>query len=168
MAIRLINDNLERRFKDVLRRDGKDMHVVLTEIINTYIDSADRIYNIAHPVAHPEENINQQQRYLALERICGVARNQNQINHWILKSYFCTEHDGVASLNEMKNYFLKKNRRDFNEGQFKNNFNRMLTDDANGNPHGHYFDVRGIYDDEVVLFGPVRDGILRYRQSFIY
>lgn len=168
MAIRLINDNLERRFKDVLRRDGKDMHVVLTEIINTYIDSADRIYNIAHPVAHPEENINQQQRYLALERICGVARNQNQINHWILKSYFCTEHDGVASLNEMKNYFLKKNRRDFNEEQFKNNFIQMLTDDANGKPHGHYFDVRGIYGDKVELFGPVRDGILRYRHYFIY
>lgn len=168
MAISLINDNLERRFSDVLRRDGKDMHVVLTEIINTYIDSADRIYNIAHPVAHPEENINQQQRYLALERICGVARNQNQINHWILKSYFCTEHDGVASLNEMKNYFLKKNRRDFNEGQFKNNFIQMLTDDANGKPHGHYFDVRGIYGDKVELFGPVRDGILRYRHYFIY
>lgn len=166
MAIRLINDNLERRFKDVLRRDGKDMHVVLTEIINTYIDSADRIYNIAHPVVHPEENINQDQRYLALERICGVARNQNQINHWILKSYFCTEHDGVASLNEMKNYFLKKNRRGFNEGQFQNNFIQMLTDD--GNPHGHYFDVRGIYGDKVELFGPVRDGILRYRHYFIY
>ena len=166
MAIRLINDNLERRFKDVLRRDGKDMHVVLTEIINTYIDSADRIYNIAHPVVHPEENINQDQRYLALERICGVARNQNQINHWILKSYFCTEHDGVASLNEMKNYFLKKNRRGFNEGQFQNNFIQMLTDDVN--PHGHYFDVRGIYGDKVELFGPVRDGILRYRHYFIY
>ena len=166
MAIMLINDNLERRFKDVLRRDGKDMHVVLTEIINTYIDSADRIYNIAHPVVHPEENINQDQRYLALERICGVARSQNQINHWILKSYFCTEHDGVASLNEMKNYFLKKNRRGFNEGQFQNNFIQMLTDD--GNPHGHYFDVRGIYGDKVELFGPVRDGILRYRHYFIY
>lgn len=165
MAIRLINDNLERRFREVLRRDGKDMHVVLTEIINTYIDSADRIYNIAHPVVHPEENINQQQRYLALERICGVARNQNQINHWILKSYFCTEHDGVASLNEMKNYFLK-NRRGFNEGQFQNNFIQMLTDD--GKPHGHYFDVRGIYGDKVELFGPVRDGILRYRHYFIY
>lgn len=162
MAIRLINDNLERRFREVLRRDNKRMHEVLTEIINTYIDSADRIYNIAHP----EENINQQQRYLALERICGVARNQNQINHWILKSYFCTEHDGVASLNEMKNYFLKKNRRGFNEGQFQNNFIQMLTDD--GNPHGHYFDVRGIYGDKVELFGPVRDGILRYRHYFIY
>ncbi len=167
MAISLINDNLERRFSDVLRRDGKDMHVVLTEIINTYIDSADRIYNIAHPVAHPEENINQQQRYLALERICSVATHRHQFNHWILKSYFCTEHDGVASLNEMKDYFLK-NRRDCNERQFHNNFNRMLTDDVNGNPHGHYFDVCGIHDDEVVLFGPVRDGILRYRQSFIY
>lgn len=166
MAIRLINDNLERRFKDVLRRDGKDMHVVLTEIINTYIDSADRIYNIAHPVVHPEENINQDQRYLALDRIRNVARNQNQINHWILKSYFCTEHDGVASLNEMKNYFLKKNRRGFNEGQFQNNFIQMLTDD--GNPHGHYFDVRGTYGDKVELFGPVRDGILRYMHYFIY
>lgn len=166
MAIRLINDNLERRFREVLRRDNKRMHEVLTEIINTYIDSADRIYNIAHPVVHPEENINQDQRYLALERICGVARNQNQINHWILKSYFCTEHDGVASLNEMKNYFLKKNRRGFNEGQFQNNFIQMLTDD--GNPHGHYFDVRGIYGDKVELFGPVRDGILRYRHYFIY
>lgn len=165
MAIRLINDNLERRFKDVLRRDGKDMHVVLTEIINTYIDSADRIYNIAHPVVHPEENINQQQRYLALDRIRNVARNRNQINHWILRSYFCTEHDGVASLNEMKDYFLK-NRRDCTEWQFQNNFNQMLMDD--GNSHGHYFDVRGIYGDKVELFGPVRDGILRYRQSFIY
>lgn len=164
MAIRLINDNLERRFKDVLRRDGKDMHVVLTEIINTYIDSADRIYNIAHPVVHPEENINQQQRYLALDRIRNVARNRNQINHWILRSYFCTEHDGVASLNEMKDYFLK-NRRDCTEWQFQNNFNQMLMDD--GNSHGHYFNVRGIYGDKVELFGPVRDGILRYRQSFI-
>lgn len=165
MAIRLINDNLERRFRDVLRRDGKDMHVVLTEIINTYIDSADRIYHIAHPVAHPEENINQQQRYLALDRIRNVARNRNQINHWILRSYFCTEHDGVASLNEMKDYFLK-NRRDCTEWQFQNNFNQMLMDD--GNSHGHYFNVRGIYGDKVELFGPVRDGILRYRQSFIY
>lgn len=164
MAIRLINDNLERRFKDVLRRDGKDMHVVLTEIINTYIDSADRIYNIAHPVVHPEENINQQQRYLALDRIRNVARNRNQINHWILRSYFCTEHDGVASLNEMKDYFLK-NRRDCTEWQFQNNFNQMLMDD--GNSHGHYFNVRGIYGDKVELFGPVRDGILRYRRSFI-
>ena len=165
MAISLINDNLERRFSDVLRRDGKDMHVVLTEIINTYIDSADRIYNIAHPVAHPEENINQQQRYLALERICGVATHRHQFNHWNLKSYFCTEHDGVASLNEMKDYFLQ-NRRDCTEWQFQNNFNQMLMDD--GNSHGHYFDVRGIYGDKVELFGPVRDGILRYRQSFIY
>lgn len=164
MAIRLINDNLERRFKDVLRRDGKDMHVVLTEIINTYIDSADRIYNIAHPVVHPEENINQDQRYLALDRIRNVARNRNQINHWILRSYFCTEHDGVASLNEMKDYFLK-NRRDCTEWQFQNNFNQMLMDD--GNSHGHYFNVRGIYVDKVELFGPVRDGILRYRRSFI-
>lgn len=165
MAIRLINDNLERRFREVLRRDNKRMHEVLTEIINTYIDSADRIYNIAHPVVHPEENINQQQRYLALDRIRNVARNRNQINHWILKSYFCTEHDGVASLNEMKDYFLQ-NRRDCTEWQFQNNFNQMLMDD--GNSHGHYFDVRGIYGDKVELFGPVRDGILRYRQSFIY
>ena len=159
MAIRLINDNLERRFREVLRRDNKRMHEVLTEIINTYIDSADRIYNIAHPVVHPEENINQQQRYLALDRIRNVARNRNQINHWILRSYFCTEHDGVASLNEMKN------RRDCTEWQFQNNFNQMLMDD--GNSHGHYFNVRGIYGDKVELFGPVRDGILRYRQSFI-
>lgn len=165
MAIRLINDNLERRFREVLIRDNKRMHEVLTEIINTYIDSADRIYNIAHPVAHPEENINQQQRYLALDRIRNVARNRNQINHWILRSYFCTEHDGVASLNEMKDYFLK-NRRDCTEFQFQNNFNQMLMDD--GNSHGHYFNVRGIYGDKVELFGPVRDGILRYRQSFIY
>lgn len=165
MAIRLINDNLERRFREVLIRDNKRMHEVLTEIINTYIDSADRIYNIAHPVAHPEENINQQQRYLALDRIRNVARNRNQINHWILRSYFCTEHDGVASLNEMKDYFLK-NRRDCTEWQFQNNFNQMLMDD--GNSHGHYFNVRGIYGDKVELFGPVRDGILRYRQSFIY
>ena len=164
MAIRLINDNLERRFREVLRRDGKHMHVVLTEIINTYIDSADRIYNIAHPVVHPEENINQDQRYLALDRIRNVARNRNQINHWILRSYFCTEHDGVASLNEMKDYFLK-NRRDCTEWQFQNNFNQMLMDD--GNSHGHYFNVRGIYGDKVELFGPVRDGILRYRRSFI-
>ena len=165
MAIRLINDNLERRFREVLRRDNKRMHEVLTEIINTYIDSADRIYNIAHPVVHPEENINQQQRYLALDRIRNVARNRNQINHWILKSYFCTEHDGVASLNEMKDYFLQ-NRRDCTEWQFQINFNQLLMDD--GNSHGHYFDVRGIYGDKVELFGPVRDGILRYRQSFIY
>lgn len=165
MAIRLINDNLERRFREVLRRDNKRMHEVLTEIINTYIDSADRIYNIAHPVVHPEENINQQQRYLALDRIRNVARNRNQINHWILRSYFCTEHDGVASLNEMKDYFLK-NRRDCTEFQFQNNFNQMLMDD--GNSHGHYFDVRGIYGDKVELFGPVRDGILRYRHYFIY
>lgn len=165
MAIRLINDNLERRFREVLIRDNKRMHEVLTEIINTYIDSADRIYNIAHPVAHPEENINQQQRYLALDRIRNVARNRNQINHWILRSYFCTEHDGVASLNEMKDYFIK-NRRDCTEWQFQNNFNQMLMDD--GNSHGHYFNVRGIYGDKVELFGPVRDGILRYRQSFIY
>ncbi|MDY3844420.1 MAG: hypothetical protein SOZ55_04795 [Ruminococcus sp.] len=164
MAIRLINDNLERRFREVLRRDNKRMHEVLTEIINTYIDSADRIYNIAHPVVHLEENINQQQRYLALDRIRNVARNRNQINHWILRSYFCTEHDGVASLNEMKDYFLK-NRRDCTEWQFQNNFNQMLMDD--GNSHGHYFNVRGIYGDKVELFGPVRDGILRYRQSFI-
>lgn len=160
MAIRLINDNLERRFREVLIRDNKRMHEVLTEIINTYIDSADRIYNIAHP----EENINQQQRYLALDRIRNVARNRNQINHWILRSYFCTEHDGVASLNEMKDYFLK-NRRDCTEWQFQNNFNQMLMDD--GNSHGHYFNVCGIYGDKVELFGPVRDGILRYRQSFI-
>lgn len=164
MAIRLINDNLERRFREVLIRDNKRMHEVLTEIINTYIDSADRIYNIAHPVVHPEENINQQQRYLALDRIRNVARNRNQINHWILRSYFCTEHDGVASLNEMKDYFLK-NRRDCTEWQFQNNFNQMLMDD--GNSHGHYFNVRGIYGDKVELFGPVRDGILRYRRSFI-
>ena len=164
MAIRLINDNLERRFREVLRRDNKRMHEVLTEIINTYIDSADRIYNIAHPVVHLEENINQQQRYLALDRIRNVARNRNQINHWILRSYFCTEHDGVASLNEMKDYFLK-NRRDCTEWQFQNNFNQMLMDD--GNSHGHYFNVRGIYGDKVELFGPVRDGILRYRRSFI-
>lgn len=164
MAIRLINDNLERKFREVLRRDNKRMHEVLTEIINTYIDSADRIYNIAHPVVHPEENINQQQRYLALDRIRNVARNRNQINHWILRSYFCTEHDGVASLNEMKDYFLK-NRRDCTEWQFQNNFNQMLMDD--GNSHGHYFNVRGIYGDKVELFGPVRDGILRYRRSFI-
>lgn len=164
MAIRLINDNLERRFREVLRRDNKRMHEVLTEIINTYIDSADRIYNIAHTVVHLEENINQQQRYLALDRIRNVARNRNQINHWILRSYFCTEHDGVASLNEMKDYFLK-NRRDCTEWQFQNNFNQMLMDD--GNSHGHYFNVRGIYGDKVELFGPVRDGILRYRQSFI-
>lgn len=165
MAIRLINDNLERRFREVLIRDNKRMHEVLTEIINTYIDSADRIYNIAHPVVHPEENINQQQRYLALDRIRNVARNRNQINHWILRSYFCTEHDGVASLNEMKDYFLK-NRRDCTEWQFQNNFNQMLMDD--GNSHGHYFNVRGIYGDKVELFGPVRDGILRYRHYFIY
>lgn len=164
MAIRLINDNLERRFREVLRRDNKRMHEVLTEIINTYIDSADRIYNIAHPVVHPEENINQQQRYLALDRIRNVARNRNQINHWILRSYFCTEHDGVASLNEMKDYFLK-NRRDCTEWQFQNNFNQMLMDD--GNSHGHYFNVRGIYGDKVELFAPVRDGILRYRRFFI-
>ncbi len=164
MAIRLINDNLERKFREVLRRDNKRMHEVLTEIINTYIDSADRIYNIAHPVVHPEENINQQQRYLALDRIRNVARNRNQINYWILRSYFCTEHDGVASLNEMKDYFLK-NRRDCTEWQFQNNFNQMLMDD--GNSHGHYFNVRGIYGDKVELFGPVRDGILRYRRSFI-
>lgn len=58
------------------------------------------------------------------------------------------------------------------EADFATQFRIAINDDYNciiydGNSHGHYFNVRGIYGDKVELFGPVRDGILRYRRSFI-
>ena len=152
-----IDPKLEKQFLAIIEGTKQDYNMVVEKLINEYVESVKNCV-----IRIPEENDLTEFRGVtdgmkAVNKIKRIANSKKQINHWILKSFFKCENNGVASKEDMKNYFLHYS----GFSSFQSNLNSMKTD--LGNNHGHFFDV---YGDNVVLFKPVEEYIRKYRSYF--
>ncbi len=89
------------------------------------------------------------------------ARRLNQINAQIIRAYFYTEQDGIASRRKMREFFLQANPNK-SLAQFECNLSSMCTDKSNA--HGHIFDC---YGDEVHIANVAYNVLLAHKQLFI-
>lgn len=89
------------------------------------------------------------------------ARRLNQINAQIIRAYFYTEQNGIASRRKMREFFLQTNS-DKSIAQFECNLSSMCTDKSNA--HGHIFDC---YGDEVHIANVAQNVLLAHKQMFI-
>ena len=89
------------------------------------------------------------------------ARRLNQINAQIIRAYFYTEQNGIASRRKMREFFLQANP-DKSIAQFECNLSSMCTDKSNA--HGHIFDC---YGDEVHIASVAQNVLLAHKQMFI-
>ncbi|MGN0783623.1 MAG: hypothetical protein ACI4M0_04705 [Christensenellales bacterium] len=89
------------------------------------------------------------------------ARRLNQINAQIIRAYFYTEQDGIASRRKMREFFLQSNP-DKSLPQFECNLSSMCTDKSNA--HGHIFDC---YGDEVHIANVAHDILLAHKEMFM-
>ena len=89
------------------------------------------------------------------------ARRLNQINAQIIRAYFYTEQDGIASRRKMREFFLQANP-DKSLAQFECNLSSMCTDKSNA--HGHIFDC---YGDEVHIASVAQNVLLAHKQMFM-
>ena len=89
------------------------------------------------------------------------ARRLNQINAQIIRAYFYTEQNGIASRRKMREFFLQANP-DKSLAQFECNLSSMCTDKSNA--HGHIFDC---YGDEVHIANVAHNVLLAHKQMFI-
>lgn len=88
------------------------------------------------------------------------ARRLNQINAQIIRAYFHTEQNGIASRRKMREFFLQANP-DKSIAQFECNLSSMCTDKSNA--HGHIFDC---YGDEVHIASVAQNVLLAHKQMF--
>ena len=89
------------------------------------------------------------------------ARRLNQINAQIIRAYFSTEQNGIASRRKMREFFLQANP-DKSIAQFECNLSSMCTDKSNA--HGHIFDC---YGDEVHIAKVAYNVLLAHKQMFM-
>lgn len=89
------------------------------------------------------------------------ARRLNQINAQIIRAYFYTEQNGIASRRKMREFFLQANP-DKSIAQFECNLSSMCTDKSNA--HGHIFDC---YGDEVHIASVAQNVLLAHKQMFM-
>lgn len=89
------------------------------------------------------------------------ARRLNQINAQIIRAYFYTEQNGIASRRTMREFFLQANP-EKSIAQFECNLSSMCTDKSNA--HGHIFDC---YGDEVHVASVAQNVLLAHKQMFI-
>ena len=89
------------------------------------------------------------------------ARRLNQINAQIIRAYFHTEQNGIASRRKMREFFLQANP-DKSIAQFECNLSSMCTDKSNA--HGHIFDC---YGDEVHIASVAQNVLLAHKQMFM-
>lgn len=89
------------------------------------------------------------------------ARRLNQINAQIIRAYFYTEQNGIASRKKMREFFLQANP-DKSLAQFECNLSSMCTDKSNA--HGHIFDCCG---DEVHIANVAQNVLLAHKQMFM-
>jgi hypothetical protein len=99
--------------------------------------------------------------YKAEKKVPLWARRLNQINAQIIRAYFYTEQNGIASRRKMREFFLQANP-DKSLAQFECNLSSMCTDKSNA--HGHIFDC---YGDEVHIAGVAQNVLLAHKQMFI-
>ena len=95
----------------------------------------------------------------ALRRLPSWAGRPTQINHQIIRAFFACEHNGVASRDRMRQFFLQQANR--SRIQFDYNFSNMCTE--SGNSHGKVFDC---VDDRVSLSAPVEPLARQLRSQF--
>ena len=89
------------------------------------------------------------------------ARKLNQINAQIIRAYFYTEQNGIASRRKMREFFLQANP-DKSIAQFECNLSSMCTDKSKA--HGHIFDC---YSDEVHIASVAYNVLLAHKQMFM-
>ena len=89
------------------------------------------------------------------------ARRLNQINAQIIRAYFYTEQNGIASRRKMREFFLQANP-DKSIAQFECNLSSMCTEKSNA--HGHIFDC---YGDEVHVANVAHNVLLAHKQMFM-
>ena len=99
--------------------------------------------------------------YKAEKKVPLWARRLNQINAQIIRAYFHTEQNGIASRRKMREFFLQANP-DKTIAQFECNLSSMCTDKSNA--HGHIFDC---YGDEVHIASVAQNVLLAHKQMFM-
>ena len=97
----------------------------------------------------------------AEKRVRLWASRLNQINAQIIRAYFYTEQNGIASRRKMREFFLQVNP-DKSIAQFECNLSSMCTDKSNA--HGHIFDC---YGDEVHIASVAQNVLLAHKQMFM-
>jgi hypothetical protein len=148
----------------------KDENEVFEELVKRYATETLQRLN-AEPCEPPQESdfiIPTPTNYASYhEATCKAekkvplwARRLNQINAQIIRAYFYTEQDGIASRRKMREFFLQANP-DKSLAQFECNLSSMCTDKSNA--HGHIFDC---YGDEVHIANVAYNVLLAHKQMF--
>lgn len=150
---------------------GKDENEVFEELVRRYATETLQRMN-AESCEPPKESdfiaptpTNYNSYYAptckAEKKVPLWARRLNQINAQIIRAYFYTEQNGIASRRKMREFFLQANP-DKSLAQFECNLSSMCTDKSNA--HGHIFDC---YGDEVHIAGVAQNVLLAHKQMFI-
>ena len=148
----------------------KDANEVFEELVRRYATETLQQLN-AEPCEPPKENdfapaptsfVNYYEPTCKAEKKVPLwARRLNQINAQIIRAYFYTEQNGIASRRTMREFFMQANP-DKSIAQFECNLSSMCTDKSNA--HGHIFDC---YGDEVHIASVARNVLLAHKQMFI-
>lgn len=150
---------------------GKDENEVFEELVRRYAAETLQRMN-AEPCEPPKESdfitpvprgysTYNEPTCKAEKKVPLWARRLNQINAQIIRAYFHTEQNGIASRRKMREFFLQANP-DKTIAQFECNLSSMCTDKSNA--HGHIFDC---YGDEVHIASVAQNVLLAHKQMFM-
>lgn len=150
---------------------GKDENEVFEELVRRYATETLQRMN-AEPCEPPKESdfitpaprgysTYNEPTCKAEKKVPLWARRLNQINAQIIRAYFHTEQNGIASRRKMREFFLQANP-EKSIAQFECNLSSMCTDKSNA--HGHIFDC---YGDEVHIASVAQNVLLAHKQMFM-
>ena len=157
-----ITDELLNAFTLALQVSSEEKDTVLENLIHQYI--LDSLYQASLKTTPKAQAKTTLPTYhsKAYNRFEGWSMKPQQTNHKIITAFFACEHAGVASRQEMRDVFVKRNPEKA-PYFFENNLNSMATDA--GNSHGKCFDISG---DTVRFTDEIRPLAEKYRERFLW